>query len=48
MVLEPVSLDGSFERESRIRLAECLNQTDPNRWTTQSEYNLLSVDLWGD
>lgn len=48
MVFEPVSLGGSFERESRIRVAECLSQIDPKRWTTQSEYDLLSTDLRGD
>ena len=31
MVFQPVSLGGSFERESRIRVAECLSQNVPKK-----------------
>ena len=48
MFFQPVSLGGSFERESRIRVAECLSQNVPKRWTTQSEYDLLATDLRGN
>ena len=35
IVIERVRLEGGFNRGGRIRVAECLRQTVPNRWASQ-------------
>ena len=34
IVIERVRLEGGFNRGGRIRVAECLRQTVPNRWAS--------------
>ena len=34
IVIEQVRLEGGFKRGGRIRVAECLRQTIPNRWAS--------------
>ena len=44
IVTEQVDLDGGFERGRRLRVAECLKQTVPDRWA--SVRNDLSADIY--
>ena len=37
IVIEQVRLEGGLERGGRIRVAECLRQTVPNRWASVSK-----------
>ena len=34
IVIKKVGLEGGFERGRRLRAAECLKQTVPNRWAS--------------
>ena len=34
IVIKKVGLEGGFERGRRLRVAECLKQTVPNRWAS--------------
>ena len=39
IVIEQVGLEGGFERGRRLRVAECLKQTVPNRWASVRKWS---------
>ena len=46
LIIKQVRLEGGFERGGRIRVAECLRQTVPDRWSSRSEEKDLSPNIF--